>query len=147
MREIADAPFTVSHMFSFKEIAEVIDVLKACEGVYDPEEDTEDALLRKFRADPILMLVARTRDGRMVGFVMASYDEWCAFIWHLCVLPEHRGKGIGTALGHRICELLTRRGAKAYYSLVRTDNAHMLALSEKAGMVRGAQVFVMKGEF
>ncbi len=50
-------------------------------------------------ASSAAIVLARTADGTVVGFITAVSDGVsCAYIPHLEVLPAYQGQGIGTAL-------------------------------------------------
>jgi GNAT superfamily N-acetyltransferase len=58
-------------------------------------------------ANSDVVVLARTADGTVVGFVTAVSDQVsCAYIPHLEVLPEWQGQGIGSALLRRMMEKL-----------------------------------------
>ncbi|HSL28593.1 MAG TPA: GNAT family N-acetyltransferase [Anaerolineales bacterium] len=53
------------------------------------------------------IMLARTEDGTVVGFITAISDGIsCAYIPHLEVLPGYQGRGIGTELVRRMLEKL-----------------------------------------
>ena len=109
-----------------KDIPAVIELLKACDLYYEGE-DAPEKLLKKLAADKDLMIVAEA-DGKIVGFVMASYDGWAPIFWHFGVLPEFRNRGIGRMLLQEIEKRLRNRGADELWGLVKTDNEKMLRL-------------------
>lgn len=54
------------------------------------------------------IMLARTQDGAVVGFITAISDGIsCAYIPHLEVLPAYQGRGIGTELVRRMLEKLS----------------------------------------
>lgn len=62
-----------------------------------------------YNADPSGYFVAEL-DGAIVGCISAvAYDEAYGFVGFYIVLPEHRGKGIGMALGKRALEYMGNR--------------------------------------
>ena len=53
------------------------------------------------------IVLARTEDGTIVGFVTAISDGVsCAYIPHLEVLPSYQGQGIGSQLMQRMLDRL-----------------------------------------
>jgi ribosomal protein S18 acetylase RimI-like enzyme len=80
---------------------------------------TDDAagLQALFDADPDGVLVAE--DGRdIVGALIATFDGWRGNMYRLAVLPEHRRRGIATALVKAGESRLRSRGARRITALV-----------------------------
>jgi ribosomal protein S18 acetylase RimI-like enzyme len=59
--------------------------------------DDPDGLARLIARDPDALIVAE-RDGLIVGTVIAGWDGWRCHLYRLAVHPEHRRRGIATAL-------------------------------------------------
>lgn len=58
-------------------------------------------------ANSAAIVLARSEDGNVVGFITAISDGVsCAYIPHLEVLPAYQGQGIGTALLQRMLDKL-----------------------------------------
>lgn len=71
-----------------------------------PSPDTHYRIL----ANSAAIVLARTTDGTVVGFITAISDEVsCAYIPHLEVLHAYQGRGIGTELVRRMLEKLKHR--------------------------------------
>lgn len=89
------------------------------------------------------LLVAR-RDGRAVGYALAHLHEGADDTWptserighveSLAVLPEERGRGVGTELLDRAEELLADRGATTVAIEVMVGNEEAQRLYESRGM-------------
>jgi len=103
-----------------KDISNVLELLKTC-NIYYPNVDTKENFSKKLIKDKKLMLVAMQNE-KIVGFVMALYDGWIAFVFHLGVLPDLRKKGIGGLLFKEIEERLKDEGAERVNVLVSNDN-------------------------
>ncbi|MFJ5305012.1 GNAT family N-acetyltransferase [Streptomyces sp. NPDC088350] len=59
--------------------------------------DDRDGVARLIARDPDALILAE-RDGRLVGSVIAGFDGWRCHLYRLAVHPEHRRRGIGSAL-------------------------------------------------
>jgi ribosomal-protein-alanine N-acetyltransferase len=74
------------------------------------------------------------RDGRRLsGFVLASLAADEGEILSLCVAPECRRRGIGSALLERLREALIAHGTQAFFLEVNAQNHAAIRLYEKAG--------------
>jgi ribosomal protein S18 acetylase RimI-like enzyme len=85
---------------------------------YSPAS-VEDAIERSHART----LVAE-RDGRVVGFVHAIWDveKDEGDVLRLYVHPDHRGRGLGTALLEAVCETLFESGAERIKAMVLAAN-------------------------
>ena len=71
-----------------------------------PNAPSPDAHYRMMEGSDFVVL-ARSGDGKVIGWISAVSDGVsCAYIPHLEVLPEHRGKGIGSELVKRMLKAL-----------------------------------------
>ncbi|MFP3896879.1 MAG: GNAT family acetyltransferase [Anaerolineales bacterium] len=93
-----------------------------------PEED----IRRKLAVQRELFLVAEL-NKKVVGTAMAGYDGHRGWIYYLVVSPEHRRRGIGTALMKRVEEELARLGCPKLNLQVRASNEEVVAFYEKLG--------------
>lgn len=59
--------------------------------------DDRDGVARLIERDPDALILAE-RDGRLVGSVIAGFDGWRCHLYRLAVHPDHRRRGIGSAL-------------------------------------------------
>jgi ribosomal-protein-alanine N-acetyltransferase len=74
------------------------------------------------------------RDGtRLSGFVLASLAADEGEILSLCVAPEYRRRGIGSALLERLREALIAHGTQALFLEVNARNLDAIRLYERAG--------------
>ena len=74
------------------------------------------------------------RDGtRLSGFVLASLAANEGEILSLCVAPEYRRRGIGSALLERLREALIAHGTQAFFLEVNARNVGAIRLYERAG--------------
>lgn len=60
--------------------------------------------------------------GRMAGTVLGGHDGRRGFLYHLAVLPEFRGQGIGEALVQATLSELSKSGIVKCHIFVWADN-------------------------
>jgi homoserine kinase type II len=72
--------------------------------------------------DAVVELVA-VDEGRVVGILDAAVRGELATIENVCVLPEYRGAGLGTALLREACARLAGSGARVLDAWTREDAA------------------------
>lgn len=100
--------------------------------------DTEEALAGLLARDPDALLVAE-REGAIVGSVIAAWDGWRGSFYRLAVDPDHRRRGLATALVRAGERRLGDLGARRLTAIVADDEAAAIALWESAGYRRQAQ--------
>ena len=71
--------------------------------------------------------------GRLVGYLIISryVDAW--HVMNVAVAPEHRGRGIATALMERLFEITAGDGQRGYTLEVRVSNESAIRLYERLG--------------
>ena len=93
----------------------------------DPPWNRPGSLIdRKLNVDPELLLVA-ILDGRLVGAVMAGFDDVRGWIYHLAVEPAYRRRGIATRLVRAAEAALLARGCPKVNLQVRATNEDVVA--------------------
>lgn len=77
-----------------------------------PHNDPALSIRQKLSVDRELFLVAEVA-GRVVGTAMGGYDGHRGWIYSVAVAPEHRHRGIGSALVRQVEAALVARVLKA----------------------------------
>ncbi|HZR42620.1 MAG TPA: GNAT family N-acetyltransferase [Ktedonobacteraceae bacterium] len=95
-------------------------------GLQLSSSDSRNGLKQKLMRDPDLFLVAEEENmqgnRQIVGIVMGGYDGRCAWIYHLAVLPDHQGRGIGRQLLEEVEQRLFARGCERISLFVEPTN-------------------------
>jgi len=93
------------------------------------EESTFRGLMRR----PSVALLVAELDGRVAGYSVTWFTDDEAELGDIAVLPELRGRGIGSLLLRESITLAAGRGARFLHLEVRHGNEVARRLYEKAG--------------
>ena len=91
-----------------------------------------DDIARKLRVQRELFIVADL-DGEIVGTAMGGFDGHRGWVYYVAVGPEHRRRGVGTALMKRVERALSLAGCHKVNLQVRASNADAAAFYESLG--------------
>jgi len=97
--------------------------------------DARSRIARELDGPCAIFLVAEI-DGELAGGVLGTHDGRKGWINRLSVAPEHRRKGIGTALVQAVEKRLEEIGIEIVTCLVETWNGSSMAFFEEIGYVR-----------
>lgn len=100
-----------------------------------PEEPWDAAAIAEILRMPSAFGIFACEDDEPVGFVLALDSRGECEILSLAVLPEHRRRGLGSALLGALLSETQRRGAAALFLEVAEDNPAALALYAKHGFI------------
>lgn len=101
-------------------------------GIHVGRSDTPAEIQKKLQRDPDLFLVA-TSGEKIVGSVIGGYDGRRGLVYHLAVVGQRRGEGIGTALMDAIEARLRLKGCLKCYLLVVDGNDDAAYYYEQRG--------------
>ena len=102
-------------------------------------------LYEDWLGDPDAFVLIAESQGEPVGYAVVQLrgpeETWAtgdrvAVLETLAVLPEHRGRGIGSALVERMHEELRRLGASHFMVSVIASNADAVRFYERLGLTR-----------
>ena len=99
------------------------------EGAYN---DPDVSIRRKLGSQPDLLFVADLA-SEVVGTIMAGYDGHRGWIYSVAVSPNHRRRGIGSALIQHAERALTELGAPKINLQVRSSNAAVVPFYQSLG--------------
>ncbi len=97
-------------------------------------------------ASPNAMILLAEHEGALSGAVVASFDGWRAYIYHIAVVPGRRRTGVAEALMREAEARLRDLGARGILTLVNKANAPGLALTRSLGFeVQTGELVLAKG--
>lgn len=95
-------------------------------------DDNEQAVSAFLAFNPDLNFVAE-QDKQLLGVIMCGYDGRRATIYHMAVAQNQQGKGIGSALLHKLEQQLRSKNITRGRLLVFADNQSGNAFWAKQG--------------
>ena len=104
-----------------------------------PWNEPELVIRRKLSVQPELFLVGEL-ERVVVGTVLAGFDGFRGWIYHLAVAPAHRHKGFGRALMSEAELRLRHLGCPKVNLQVRTTNPRVIRFYEDLGYQIEARV-------
>jgi ribosomal protein S18 acetylase RimI-like enzyme len=112
-------------------------------GLTVKPSDTLPELRKLIDRNPGLFLVAE-EDGVVAGTVIGAWDGRRAWIYHLAVLPDRQGGGIGRMLMDELERRLRAVGATKLNLLVERGNAGVADFYRKLGYAPDELLFMTK---
>jgi N-acetylglutamate synthase len=125
--------WTVEQM-TIEDYDEVVALWQQTGGVHVDAEgsDSREAIERYLRRNPGSSFVAR-QAGRLVAAVLCGHDGRRAYVNHLAVDADHRGRGIGRTLVERCAETMRQQGITRCILYVYAANQPALGFWRKLG--------------
>ncbi len=96
--------------------------------------DGRERIAREIEGDCSIFLAAE-EEGRLIGAVLGTHDGRKGWVNRLAVLPEHRGRGIGSALIADVERKLLEKGIEIVTCLIEDWNENSMAFFERIGYV------------
>lgn len=140
--------------FTMNDLASVTRINQVCL----PENYTDFFFADLYRRFPETFIVAE-ESREIVGYIMCRIEVGLSNIGlpglvkkghvvSVAVMPEHRRKGVGTALVTKAMEGMRRYGAKQFYLEVRVTNEEAISLYKKLGLdaARAVRGYYADGE-
>jgi ribosomal protein S18 acetylase RimI-like enzyme len=95
---------------------------------------------------PNAMILLAEDEGALSGAVVASFDGWRAYIYHIAVVPGRRQTGVASTLMREAEERLQALGARGIFTMVHETNAAGLRLTGALGYeVQAGELVLAKG--
>lgn len=110
----------------------VIAVWQAAGLSVDTYDDSEPRIKQLIDKNAAGCLVA-VSEGQILGTVLGTCDGKRAWAYHLAVVPEQQGKGIGTALMQRLIQYFTAEEIKKINLMVLKRQKYFLPFYEQLG--------------
>jgi ribosomal protein S18 acetylase RimI-like enzyme len=102
------------------EVSTVLDLWRRAASRSSPTDDLQG--LTTVLAHPSAVLLVAMDGESMVGSLIAGWDGWRGNIYRLVVSPDHRRRGLATALVREAERWLRQRGARRISALVEGDH-------------------------
>lgn len=114
--------------------------LWADSGLGRAAADEWDALM----AAPTAVVLVAESAQQLAGTVVASFDGWRAYVYHMAVARDYRRQGLGHDLLAQAEQFLLSAGARFVYVTVNGDNTEGLALVGSAGYLPEGEIVLAK---
>jgi ribosomal protein S18 acetylase RimI-like enzyme len=114
----------------------ILDVWREADA--EPTVTDEPERLRHLMAADVDALILAEDGGRLVGTVIAAWDNWRGGIYRLAVVPDHRGSGLGQRLVEEAVQRLRAAGAARLSAIVVDDDEGAMAFWTAMGWHRQA---------
>jgi ribosomal protein S18 acetylase RimI-like enzyme len=109
--------------------------LWAAAGSLPSVTDTREGLLALLATDEDALLLA-VLNGTVIGSLIAAWDGWRGSFYRLAVHPEHRRRGIGTALLREGERRLRARGAVRLTAILASTDPVAVGFWEAVGYAK-----------
>jgi ribosomal protein S18 acetylase RimI-like enzyme len=114
---------------------EIIKLWSRARLPYRPKgRDSKEAIAAEMKASPEFFLGAFS-DNHLVGVVIISCDARKGWINRLAVDPDHRNRGIATALIAESEKILRKQGIRIFCALIEDYNTVSKELFKECGYV------------
>lgn len=114
-----------------EEIPEIVKIYREC-NLYNDVISNENVTRRSYEKNPHMFLVAE-EDNRLIGTVRGQSDGIVGLVWKLCVLSDHRRKGIAKALMKEILCRLRSDGCAGANLIMRPEDTSVMEYYQKQG--------------
>jgi ribosomal protein S18 acetylase RimI-like enzyme len=95
---------------------------------------------------PNAMILLAEDEGALSGAVVASFDGWRAYIYHIAVVPGRRQTGVAATLMREAERRLEELGARGIFTMVNETNEAGLRLTRSLGYeVQPGELVLAKG--
>lgn len=118
---------------SIEDYEQVYALWLSCKGMgLNNVDDSRAGIARYLARNPNTCFLAE-EEGRVLGSILAGHDGRRGFIYHACVSPDARGRGIGTKMAEAVLDALREEGISKAALVAFTRNEAGNAFWEKLG--------------
>lgn len=121
---------------------EVIALWRGLEMIGLSISDERDEIEKFLDANPTTSLVAEI-EGKIAGTVLGGYDGRRGYIYHLAVVKEMRGRGLGAMLMDELELRFKELGASRIHLMIYNDNADWKFYEKRGYWRRDGELFIM----
>jgi ribosomal protein S18 acetylase RimI-like enzyme len=100
----------------------LVEIWKSDPGIGLGPGDEEEGILRYLKRNPGMSFIAKSED-KIVGTILAGNDGRRGYIYHLFVLPGHRGKKVGNQLLEQALAAMSKEGIPRCLITVLKENS------------------------
>ena len=100
----------------------LVDIWQSDAGIGLGPGDEEKGIFRYLKRNPGMSFIAKFED-KIVGTILAGHDGRRGYIYHLFVLPEHRGKRVANQLLEQALAAISREDIPRCLITVLKENS------------------------
>ncbi len=119
--------------FTLDVYEDVMTLWKESEGIGLSGADSKESIQFYLERNPNLSLVAKDKNGILVGAVLCGHDGRRGYIHHLVVRSDYRRQGIGRKLVEEVLNRLRAEGIQKCHLFIINDNVSGIAFWKSLG--------------
>ena len=129
--------------FTLDVYEDVMTLWKESEGIGLSGADSKESIQFYLERNPNLSLVAKDKNGILVGAVLCGHDGRRGYIHHLVVRSDCRHQGIGRKLVEEVLNRLRAEGIQKCHLFIINDNVSGIAFWKSLGWIQRTDIGVI----